>query len=211
MLQLRCATFRLPLRPITPAPARLAPRERDRLASRQHQMSASQLTRNEKGRETNEADKPGDLAIPDDAAGFRRHVEHQLRRRTRSSQQSLYKLPGPISAGARSTRQVRKALSLSAIPAKTRLLHWSTTNGPRAIISAARISIPTIATSSCSQGTWWVSSGPKFDLANATPMPAGRFVTHCAKQVHWDGAKDEDTVLLIMGEGPATSTAAEQK
>jgi hypothetical protein len=26
-----------------------------------------------------------------------------------------------------------------------------------------------------------------------------------------DGAKDEDTVLLIMGEGPATSTAAEEK
>ena len=61
------------------------------------------------------------------------------------------------------------------------------------------------------QGTWWVGSGPKFDPANATPMPAGSFVTHFAKQVHWDGAKDEDAVLLIMGEGPATSTAAEEK
>ncbi|WP_210266104.1 hypothetical protein [Bradyrhizobium australiense] len=46
--------------------------------------------------------------------------------------------------------------------------------------------------------------------ANTTPMPAGSFVTHFGKQVHWDGAKDEDTVL-IMGEGPATSTAAEEK
>jgi quercetin dioxygenase-like cupin family protein len=62
------------------------------------------------------------------------------------------------------------------------------------------------------QGTWWVGSGPNFDPANGTvPMPAGSFVTHYAKQVHWDGAKDEDTVLLIMGEGPATSTLAEQK
>ena len=61
------------------------------------------------------------------------------------------------------------------------------------------------------QGTWWVGSGPKFDPANTTPMPAGSFVTHFAKQVHWDGAKDEDAVLLIMGEGPATSTAAEEK
>jgi hypothetical protein len=61
------------------------------------------------------------------------------------------------------------------------------------------------------QGTWWVGSGPKFDLANTTPMPAGTFVTHFAKQVHWDGAKDEDTILLIMGEGPATSTGAEEK
>ena len=61
------------------------------------------------------------------------------------------------------------------------------------------------------QGTWWVGSGPKFDPANTTPMPAGSFVTHFAKQVHWDGAKDEETILLIMGEGPATSTAAEEK
>jgi hypothetical protein len=61
------------------------------------------------------------------------------------------------------------------------------------------------------QGTWWVGTGPKFDPANTTPMPAGSFVTHFGKQVHWDGAKDEDAVLLIMGEGPATSTAAEEK
>jgi hypothetical protein len=60
------------------------------------------------------------------------------------------------------------------------------------------------------QGTWWVGSGPKFDPANTTPMPAGGFVTHFGKQVHWDGAKDVDAVLLIMGEGPATSTAAEE-
>ena len=61
------------------------------------------------------------------------------------------------------------------------------------------------------QGTWWVGSGPKFDPANTTSMPAGSFVTHFAKQVHWDGAKDEDAVLLIMGEGPVTSTGAEEK
>jgi hypothetical protein len=37
-------------------------------------------------------------------------------------------------------------------------------------------------------------------------MPAGSFVTHFGKQVHWDGAKDTDAVLLIVGEGPAAST-----
>ena len=63
------------------------------------------------------------------------------------------------------------------------------------------------------QGTWWVGTGPKFDPEHGTvPMPAGSFVTHFGKQVHWDGAKDEDAVLLIMGEGPATSTlVAEEK
>jgi hypothetical protein len=29
--------------------------------------------------------------------------------------------------------------------------------------------------------------------------------------VHWDGAKDEDAVLLIMGEGPATETMVEEE
>ena len=62
------------------------------------------------------------------------------------------------------------------------------------------------------KGTWWVGSGPKFDPDHGTvAMPAGSFVTHFGEQVHWDGAKDEDAVLLIMGEGPATATEVEQK
>jgi hypothetical protein len=61
------------------------------------------------------------------------------------------------------------------------------------------------------QGTWWVGSGSKFDPANTTPMPAGSFVTHFGKQVHFDGAKDEDTIILVVGEGPATSVPAEEK
>lgn len=55
-------------------------------------------------------------------------------------------------------------------------------------------------------GTWWVGSGPDFDPNASVPMPAGAFVTHYGKQVHWDGAKDTDAVLLIVGEGPATIT-----
>jgi hypothetical protein len=41
-------------------------------------------------------------------------------------------------------------------------------------------------------------------------MPAGSFVTHFAKQVHWDGAKDEEAWVLITGEGPATLTRVEE-
>jgi len=55
-------------------------------------------------------------------------------------------------------------------------------------------------------GTWWVGSEPDFDPNTSVPMPAGSFVTHFGKQVHWDGAKDTDAVLLIVGEGPATTT-----
>ncbi len=60
-------------------------------------------------------------------------------------------------------------------------------------------------------GTWWLGTGPKFDPASTKPVPAGTFVTHFAKQIHYDGAKDEDVVLQIVGMGPATSTNAEQK
>ena len=62
------------------------------------------------------------------------------------------------------------------------------------------------------QGTWWVGSGKKFDPANLTvPMPAGSFVTHFGGPVHWDGAKDEDALLLIVGMGPATNTRVEEE
>ena len=60
-------------------------------------------------------------------------------------------------------------------------------------------------------GTWWVGTGNKFDPDRTVPMPAGSFVTHYGKQVHFDGAKDQDAVLEIVGEGPATATPAEAK
>jgi hypothetical protein len=43
------------------------------------------------------------------------------------------------------------------------------------------------------------------------PVPAGSFVTHYAKEIHYDGARDGEAILQIVGIGPATSTAAEQK
>jgi hypothetical protein len=35
-------------------------------------------------------------------------------------------------------------------------------------------------------------------------MPAGSVVTHVGKQVNYDGAKDVETILQIVGEEPAT-------
>jgi quercetin dioxygenase-like cupin family protein len=61
------------------------------------------------------------------------------------------------------------------------------------------------------KGTWWVGTGTKFDPDGTVAMPAGTFVTHYGQQVHFDGAKAEDAVLLIVGEGPGTSTPAEVK
>ena len=59
-------------------------------------------------------------------------------------------------------------------------------------------------------GTWWVGTGTKFAPEATVPMPAGSFVTHFGRQVHYDGAKDDECVLQIVGEGPATATPAEQ-
>jgi len=60
-------------------------------------------------------------------------------------------------------------------------------------------------------GTWWVATGSKYDFESAKPVPAGSFVTHFGKEIHYDGAKDEECVLEIVGMGPATSTNAEEK
>jgi hypothetical protein len=60
-------------------------------------------------------------------------------------------------------------------------------------------------------GTWWVGTGSKFDPASTVPLPAGTFVTHFGKQIHYDGAKDTEAMLEIVGDGPATATPAESK
>ena len=60
-------------------------------------------------------------------------------------------------------------------------------------------------------GTWWMGTGEKFDPDNTVPVPAGSYVIHYAKGIHYDGAKSEDAVIQIWGMGPATSTPAEKK
>ena len=57
-------------------------------------------------------------------------------------------------------------------------------------------------------GTWWVGTGANFDPARTVPMPAGSYVVHKAGQLHYDGAKDEETVIQVVGYGPLTTTPA---
>ena len=60
-------------------------------------------------------------------------------------------------------------------------------------------------------GTWWVNTGRKYDPEHMKPVPAGSFVTHYAKEVHYDGARDGDAILEIVGMGPETATPAEDQ
>jgi hypothetical protein len=59
------------------------------------------------------------------------------------------------------------------------------------------------------QGTWYVGTGNKWDKDATIGVKAGGAVTHFAKQVHYDGAKDEEVVVIITGEGPATNIPVE--
>jgi len=57
------------------------------------------------------------------------------------------------------------------------------------------------------QGTWYAGTGNTFDVARATPMPAGSFMLHPSHAAHWDGsATSEPVIVQITGEGPATTT-----
>ena len=55
-------------------------------------------------------------------------------------------------------------------------------------------------------GTWWVSASTTWDPAKAYPVPAGSYVRDLANQVHWDGAKDGPCLLMLVGEGPMTTS-----
>jgi hypothetical protein len=60
-------------------------------------------------------------------------------------------------------------------------------------------------------GTWWVATGRNYDPEHMMPVPQGSFVKHFAEEVHYDGAKDGDVILEIVGMGPETMTPAEAK
>jgi hypothetical protein len=59
-------------------------------------------------------------------------------------------------------------------------------------------------------GIWWVGTNTKGDPADTVAMPVGTFVTHFGKEIHYDGAKDEECEFIVFGEGPATATPAKK-
>jgi quercetin dioxygenase-like cupin family protein len=57
-------------------------------------------------------------------------------------------------------------------------------------------------------GTWWVGTGDHYDPNNTVPVPAGSYVLHKGGQLHYDGAKDEETIIQVTGYGPLETTQA---
>jgi quercetin dioxygenase-like cupin family protein len=56
------------------------------------------------------------------------------------------------------------------------------------------------------KGTWWTGTGDTFDPEKTVPLKAGGFMKHPAGGHHFDGAKDEEVILQIIGFGPSGTT-----
>jgi hypothetical protein len=61
------------------------------------------------------------------------------------------------------------------------------------------------------KGTWWTGEGDVFQPDKMVPIKAGGFMFHPAGFHHYDGAKDEEVIVQIMGMGPVATTQTEHK
>jgi quercetin dioxygenase-like cupin family protein len=56
------------------------------------------------------------------------------------------------------------------------------------------------------QGTWYTGEGDDFAPDKTLPLKTGSFMLHPAKGHHFDGAKDEEVIVQIIGIGPSNTT-----
>jgi quercetin dioxygenase-like cupin family protein len=61
------------------------------------------------------------------------------------------------------------------------------------------------------KGTWWTGEGDVFDADKMVPIKAGGMMYHPAGFHHYDGAKDEEVIVQIMGMGPVKTVQTEKK
>jgi quercetin dioxygenase-like cupin family protein len=55
-------------------------------------------------------------------------------------------------------------------------------------------------------GTWYTGEGDDFEPDKTVPLKAGSYMFHPAKAHHFDGAKDEEVIVQIVGIGPSNTT-----
>jgi quercetin dioxygenase-like cupin family protein len=56
------------------------------------------------------------------------------------------------------------------------------------------------------KGTWYTGEGDVFDPSKTVPLKPGSFMKHPAGTHHYDGAKDEEVIVQLVGMGPSTTT-----
>jgi quercetin dioxygenase-like cupin family protein len=59
------------------------------------------------------------------------------------------------------------------------------------------------------KGTWWTGEGDVYQPDKMVPIKAGGLMFHPAGYHHYDGAKDEETVVQIIGMGPVKTVGTE--
>jgi hypothetical protein len=60
------------------------------------------------------------------------------------------------------------------------------------------------------KGTWWTVEGDVVAPEKAVPIRPGGVMLHPAGLRHYDGARDEEVVVQIVGLGPVTTTQVQQ-
>jgi len=61
------------------------------------------------------------------------------------------------------------------------------------------------------QGTWYTGTGSEFTPDKTVPLRPGSYMKHPAGATHFDGAKNEEVILQIVGIGPTSTTRVNPK
>ena len=56
------------------------------------------------------------------------------------------------------------------------------------------------------KGTWYTGAGDEFAPDKTVPLKPGSFMKHPAGAHHYDGSKNEEVILQLMGMGPSSTT-----
>lgn len=56
------------------------------------------------------------------------------------------------------------------------------------------------------KGTWYTGAGNEFAPDKTIPLKPGSFMKHPAGVPHYDGAKDEEVIVQLVGIGPSQTT-----
>lgn len=59
------------------------------------------------------------------------------------------------------------------------------------------------------KGTWWTATGDVYKPETMMPIKAGGFMFHPAGYHHYDGARDEEVIVQIIGMGPVQTVRTE--
>jgi quercetin dioxygenase-like cupin family protein len=56
------------------------------------------------------------------------------------------------------------------------------------------------------KGTWWTGEGDEFTPDKTVPLKPGSYMKHPAGVHHYDGARNEEVILQLIGYGPSSTT-----